>query len=147
MGTILREMRSARRESTKGRDDALFRGVAGEDPVRLYDGDTELERLLILDARRGREPARHRRAARRRRGGRAHEVRRVDLDLVAPLRAHLLQRHLRVLQQDRVLHVPEAHADTGGVRHGVRAHAEQVGLEHACGRAQDELEGVFSVDL
>lgn len=147
MGTILGRQGYQRVSYGAGHGNALLRGVAREDPMRLDNGDAELERLLVLDTGCGGEPTRDRGAARRCCRRCAHEMRRVDLDLVAPLRAHFLQRHLRVLKQHGILHVPEAYADSGRVCHGVRAHAEQIRREDACGGAQDELEGVFCVDL
>lgn len=52
-----------------------------------------------------------------------------------------------MLEEHRVLHVPEAHRDAGRVRHSVRAHADDVAREHAGGRAQEQLERVFGVEV
>lgn len=74
-------------------------------------------------------------------------MRRVNLNLIAPFRPHLLQSHLGVLQQHRVLYVPKAYRNARSVGHGVRLDANEVGVEGPCRSAQDETEIVLSVDV
>ena len=125
----------------------LLLGVTCKNPGRLHDRDAHLQRLLVLNARRTREPTGGFHSRGRRRGGRAYEVCRVYLYLGAPPCAHLAQGHLRVLEKQAVLHVPEAHGDAGRVGNSVCADVEYVRGVRACRRAQHKLESVFSVEL
>lgn len=77
----------------------------------------------------------------------AHEMARVDLDLLTPLGTHLLQRALCVLPELFVLDRTQTHDDTRGVRHRVGLHLEEIGGESAGGCSEDELEGVAGVKL
>jgi hypothetical protein len=115
--------------------------------VRLNDRDAELKRALILDARRAARTARRGRATRCCGRRCADEVRRVDLDLVAPASAHLAERDLRVLEQHRVLHVSEADGNAGRVRHRVRANGDHVRWVCAGSCTQYELERILVVDV
>lgn len=74
-------------------------------------------------------------------------MRRVNLDLLRPTRAHLAERELRMLEHDFVLDVAEADGNARGVLHIVGAYADEVGREGAGGGAQDEAEGVLGGEL
>ncbi len=74
-------------------------------------------------------------------------MRGINLDLVAPFRAHLSQSHLRVLKKHRVLDVTKAYRDTRGICHGVRSDLEDIRREGSGRGAKDELEGVVRIKL
>ncbi len=127
---------------------ALLLCMASKNPLRLHDGYAELQRLLVLDPGSVDDGVvrRVRGTGRRCRSG-ADEVRGINLNLVAPFRAHLAESQLRVLEQDVVLYGPEADGDARGVGHGVCAHAQHIGWVYTSGCAEDELEGVLGVEL
>lgn len=113
----------------------------------LHNRDAQLQSSLILYSwRTPRIPTRLCPSRRRRRRS-TYEMRCINLYLITPLGLHLPQRQLCVLQQDRVLHIPKAHGDARCVRHGMRAYANEVGRERPSGGTEDELEGIFSVEL
>lgn len=74
-------------------------------------------------------------------------MRRINLNLLSPFRAHFSQREFRVLQQDRVLDVAKTDTDTRCVLHRVRPHANDIGRVCASCRAKDKLKCVFRVDF
>lgn len=80
-------------------------------------------------------------------GTRADEVSCVDLNLFTPLRPHLLQCLLRVLQQVWVVDLAEADGYPGCIGDGMRPYSNQVRRVGAGGCSEDELESVFSVDF
>ena len=122
-------------------------GVTRKNPMGLHNRNTELQRALIFYAWSTCRTSRGLGACWRSSRGSADKVRRVDLNLIAPLRTHLPQRHLRVLQHHLVLHVPEAHANARGVGDGVRADADEAGgVGPGCG-PEDQLEAVFGAEL
>jgi len=59
-------------------------------------------------------------------------MRSVNLNLVAPLRAHLLERELCILEEHRVLDITEADRDTRCISHCMCTDADQIGLEYSC---------------
>lgn len=75
--------------------------------MRLDDGDAKLQSALIRHSGCRTCATGRTRADWRCCGRRTHEMRRVDLDLVAPLGAHFAQGELRVFKEDGVLHVAE----------------------------------------
>jgi len=115
--------------------------------VREDDRDAELQRALVLYAWSACCSTRCLRARWGRCWGRTQEMGCVDLDLLAPFGAHLLQRSLRTLQESWILNVAEADADAGGVGHGVCTDVDEVGGEGTGGRTEDELEGVVMAEL
>jgi hypothetical protein len=113
----------------------------------LYDWYAHLQCLLVFNARRTGHSTCGLRSRRRRRGSSAHEVRSVNLYLVTPLCPHLTEGHLRVLQQQTVLHVAKADRDTGRVSDRVRTDLKNIGWKGPGSCSQDELERVFGVKL
>ena len=127
MGTILSGGQEGSEKSNEiSRANVLLFRVTGEDPSRLNNRDTHLKCLLILNTWCTRDTTSRLRTRGRRRRGRAHEVGRVDLDAVAPARAHLAERDLGVFEEDIVFDRPETYGDAGGIGHGMRTDAEEV---------------------
>ena len=94
----------------------------------MYNWYAQLQRPLVLNSwTRGADspPAcLGRRGSRSRRG--AHEVGRINLDLIAPTRTHLLEGCLSVLQKFWILDRPETNANAGCIRRGVRLDADLI---------------------
>lgn len=135
-----------------GRGDSLLLAQTGHHPSGLNDGKSELQSFLILDGgtaakqrRRGststklrtnafRDPLADKAAKKRYKVAvsspsslktsrrRADEVRSIDLDLIAVLGAHLVERNLSLVEMIRVLYSSETNRDSRGV--AVRANGE-----------------------
>lgn len=129
------------------RIDVLLLGMTRQNPGRLDNWDTQLQRLLILHA--GCTGHTSHSLCTPRGGSRSstNEMCGVDLNLITPLRTHLAQRHLRILKQDRILNITETDGDTRRICHSMSSNAEEVGSESSGGRSEDELECVFGVEL
>ena len=72
---------------------------------------------------------------------------RINLDSITPLRLHLSQRHLGLLEKYRVLDISKADGDTRGITHSVSLHAYDVAVERPRCSPEYELELVVGLDI
>lgn len=109
--------------------------MAGEHPCRLNHRDAELKGTLVLDAGCATDVPGDLSARGCSSRRRTHEMSSINLDFIAPTRAHLAESELRVLELNRVLDISEADRNAGRVCHRVRADADRIGGEDAGGGA------------